>query len=701
MRKIKIILSLILITLLIYLFIPTCYVNASSPYNTYTVNRDNEMVATQDAYEPYNSIKIIYNSLEIKNAQDMITDEFNNLFIADTGNNRGLILDSSMTVRADFGLTEELSNARGIYVVDATQDSKVGEYIYLTDFNSTTNVGRILRYLFNTTTYEVTLDKIFYSPSSWVLDSETYVYKPIKIAVSSNYYMYVTAENASAGVLMITPNNEFITYFASNTVTYSFWDKVVFFLYGDNEQANIRKQIATPPYNVMLDGSGYVYTITQSEIESYDDSNNFKKVNTGGINYFPTSMWGVNNFVDSYYGKYSNTYALSSDGYIFEYDNEGNLLFKFAGPGVGLDVYGLFSSASTITLDSNDYIYVMDNTRNNLQIFKPTIYCSLVHKALSLYTSAQYEEAEDIWDEVLRYNSMFDLAHKGVGLAYYMEGKYSEALDEFYIADDKVDYSDSYWEIRNLYLTEHLSGIFLFIILLVVLLVAVTLTNRKYHYMHYALVPFKKIGEVKFINQVFYSFNFLRAPNNTIYEIRKHKRATMLSSSVLLVILFVIYILGLIYTGFIFNNTVIENTILLNEGIKIMLPVILFIVANYLMSSLMEGEGRFRDIFTSTVGALTPIIVIYPFIIILSNVLTSNESFLYTFLLVIMFIWSGILLFMNIKETNNYSVGQTFVNILLTLFMVLILILVILILYIMMYQIVEFVADIIKEIRLR
>lgn len=698
--KRRIIISLVLV-LLLFLIIPR-KTQASAPYKTYTVNRLNEMVETQDAYEPFNSVSITYNSKEINKAQDMVFDKYDNLFIIDTGNNRGLILDSNLSVITDFAVEEHLSNARGIFVVDAKGDGHIDkEYIYITDYNKDTYVGRILRYLFDINTYEVTLDKEFLTPSSWILESDNYVYKPIKVAVSNNYYMYVTAEDASSGVLMLTPDNDFITYFASNTPKYTLWERIKYFIWGDNDKANLKKEIATPPINVMLDGTGYVYTVTQGSITEYNESNNFKKVNTGGVNYFPDEMWGDNKFVDSYFGQYSNTYALTSQGYIYEYDNEGNLLFRFSGPGVGKDVYGLFSSSSSITLDSKDYIYVMDDTRNNLQIFKPTVYCNLVHKALSLYKEAQYSEALDIWNEVLRYNSMFDLAHKGVGLAYYMDGRYEEALDKFYIANDKLDFSDSFWEIRNLFLINNLSTIFLLIIILIVFIVALLITNKKYHYLDFLKAPFDKLKKVKLINQVFYSFNFLRAPNNTIYEIKKNKRATILSSSIILLIIFVLYILGLVYTGFIFNNTIIENTILFNEGIKILLPILLFIVSNYLMSSLMEGEGRFRDCFTSTVGSLTPIIVIYPIVILISNILTENERFLYVFLIVIMFIWSFLLLFMSIKETHNYSVSQTIVNLLLSIFMVLILILVILILYVMMYQIVSFFIDIIKEVSLR
>ena len=341
--------------------------NASSPYNTYTPNRYGELVVTQDAYEPFSSIKVTYDNKEINDAQDMMFDEFDNLFIVDSGNKRGLILDDSLNVVTSFGESEDLFYPRGIYVIKSPIPDQ--EYIYITDYNQQNYVGRVIRYIYDLNTHTVSLDKIMLSPSSWILEVDGYVYKPIKIAVSDNYYMYVTAEGSTSGVLMINDKNEFITYFASNSAKFSFFERIEYFFYGDNEKANLVKKIASAPYNVMLDGSGYVYTITQSTIDAEDESDNFKKVNTGGINYFPDKMWGAKNFTDSYYGKYSNTYALTEDGSIYEYDNEGNLLFKFGGYGYGKDVYGLFSSTSSIALNSKDFVFVMDDTRNNLQIF--------------------------------------------------------------------------------------------------------------------------------------------------------------------------------------------------------------------------------------------------------------------------------------------------------------------------------------------
>jgi hypothetical protein len=119
------------------------------------------------------------------------------------------------------------------------------------------------------------------------------------------------------------------------------------------------------------------------------------------------------------------------------------------------------------------------------------------------------------------------------------------------------------------------------------------------------------------------------------------------------------------------------------------------------MSSLMEGEGTFKAIFINTTGALMPILIIYPFLILISNYLTLNEGFIYHFGLFIMILWSVILLYFNTKETHNFSVSQTFVNIFLSILFMVIIIIVLLIVYLMITQVSNFLIDIIKEVILR
>ncbi|MBI9009542.1 MAG: hypothetical protein JEZ05_05870 [Tenericutes bacterium] len=699
--KIKKLLLLLVLTLnLIMLMAFTVSLEAKSAYKTYTLDREDELVETSEAYEAIDMIRYLSDGTTLDSAKDMFIDEDDYMYIADTGNQRIVILDPDLEVVTSFG-TDLLVKPLGIHVVD--------DFIYVADYGlgkTNEDLGSIYIWEFDKEAIDpetsITLVDTFSTPSSHILEVDNFIFRPIKIAVDKNHTMYVVNEGTTSGVLMINSSNRFVDYFASNYVDLSLWDRIERILYQYNDNVYLTKNIPTPVYNVAMDGKGYFYTVTQNSNED-SQGDNLKKINIGGINYFEDDMFVYNNIVDAWIGDVENVFCVTSSGFLFEYDNLGNLLFTWGGPGVGNDKLGLLVSASTIALDSKNNIYVIDDNanRNSIQIFRETLFAKKVHEALDLYNHAMYSESIGVWEEVLRYNSMLDVAYQGIGLGRMMDQDYELAMENFEICRDQEHYSEAFWEVRNIFLIENMTSIIYFIFGFILLFNLVKLTNRRYNYLGFVGTTKTKVLKVKPIRQFFYMFHFIKNPFDAIYGVKVEKRASMLSAWLILGLLFVIHIASLLYTGFIFNNVIIEQTILVKEGLKIVIPIVIFIISNYLMSSLMEGEGTFKTTFINLIGSLMPIIIIYPILIIISNVLTLNESFIYYLGFFIATAWCVFLVFFNIKDTHNYSVSQTLVNIFLSIIFMIIIIIILLMVYLMVTQVVNFGTDIIKEVILR
>jgi hypothetical protein len=88
-------------------------------------------------------------------------------------------------------------------------------------------------------------------------------------------------------------------------------------------------------------------------------------------------------------------------------------------------------------------------------------------------------------------------------------------------------------------------------------------------------------------------------------------------------------------------------------------------------------------------------------IALISNVLTLNEIFIYKFSLDIMWFWTGMMLFIMVKEIHNYSFSETVKNVLITLFAMALFLLTGYILYVLFRQLYEFISAIVQEIGLR
>jgi hypothetical protein len=155
-------------------------------------------------------------------------------------------------------------------------------------------------------------------------------------------------------------------------------------------------------------------------------------------------------------------------------------------------------------------------------------------------------------------------------------------------------------------------------------------------------------------------------------------------------------------TGFIFNNNVILSEIPFEKEILYTLGLILlWNAANYLISTISDGEGRIKDVVIGSAYSLFPYVLFALPIALISRVLSMNEVFIFNFSLNIMWAWTGIMLFIMVKEIHNYSFGETVRNILLTLFTMGLFVLTGYILYVLFNQLFDFISAIIQEVGLR
>lgn len=523
--NLKKVLLLVVLTLNLILLIgfSTPSFQAKSAYKTYTLDREDNLVETSEAYEAVQMVKYLSDGTTLNSAKDMYIDSDDYIYIADTGNQRVVILDSNLDVHISFG-SDVLIKPLGIFVVE--------DLIYVADYGAgqtNTDLGSIYVWQYDKTEAlaedAITLVHEFSTPTSQILEVDNFIFRPTKIAVDSNQTMYIVNEGTTSGVLMVNSNNRFIDYFASNTIDLTLWERIERILYQYNDNVTLQKHISTPIYNITLDGRGYFYTVTQNNNEE-KLSNNLKKINIGDENYFREDMFVYNNVVDAWVGSVENVYCVTSSGFLFEYDNQGNLLFSWGGRGVGNDKLGLFASASSIAVDSKNNIYVIDDNanRNAIQVFRETPFAAQVHEALRLYNNAQYSESIGVWKEVLRYNSMLDIAYRGIGLGYMMDQDYELALENFKISMDRDNYSEVYWEIRNLYLINHISTIIYALLGLAVVYNLVKYTNRKYGYLAFAGKIKQKLNEHKPIREFFYMFHFIKHPLDAVYGVKYEKK---------------------------------------------------------------------------------------------------------------------------------------------------------------------------------
>jgi len=106
-----------------------------------------------------------------------------------------------------------------------------------------------------------------------------------------------------------------------------------------------------------------------------------------------------------------------------------------------------------------------------------------------------------------------------------------------------------------------------------------------------------------------------------------------------------------------FNNIVME-------AIMIVVPVTLWIVSNWCLTTLFDGEGSMRDIYMATCYALVPIAPIIFTTTLMTHVMIYSELQFLSLMNTALFVWVGMLLFFGAMVVHDYSLGKNVLTVL-------------------------------------
>lgn len=654
-------------------FVPQPVHADNAPAYTYTISATGKWVRTQDAYL---TSEILFKDTGMKKPDDIFVKN-GKIYVADTGGGRIAIMDKD-TKKVSFIGQGILSSPTGVYVDEQDEilvaDYKLGKAVLLSQ------EGKVIKW------YERPNSPIF---------GKTTNFKPKKAVSDKKGNVYVVSEGSYDGIIQFSKEGEFLGYFGANNTNLTPLEAIQELIFTKEQKNKLFNRVPNTFYNVAMDKKGMVYTITKSV-----RGHAIKKHSVSGTDILsPNSgMTDENNFVDSTVGTYGQIYALTETGLIYEYDFTGNLIFSFGGRAISTERNGLSTVGSGIAADEDNNVYVLDKERGVVQVFYPTIFAEMTHKAISLFEAGKYSESKDLWQQLLGLSGTSKIAHLGLGKAYFQANNYELAAYHFKIAQNRVDYSESYWEIRNKWLQDNGSFIIIFLIFLVIALKVLKKINKKTG----SFKVIKKIREEalknKLICDLLFLKRFLKHPIDCMYDIRKDISGSVLSATILYFLGFLIFTVNFIGQGFIFNYVDNRNISYVYITSLFLLPCALWVAANYMVSSINEGEGRLRDVYIASAYALSSFIIFMPLVIALSYVVTLNEAFILSFSTLIIWVWCAIILFLGLKEIHNYEIKEVIKNILLSLFLIFVTIIIFSIIYMLWDQLIEFVYTFIKEV---
>jgi len=651
-----------------------CQPVLAAPYMTITQGPNGEIVGTQTAYEPDRIIRF-----ELNQPADVYYDDATGrLYVADQGNARIAVMnaDGSWQVIGEG----ELVNPQGIYV------TANGE-MYVADY------GQKQVLIFNA---DGQLINRFGRPDEPIYGKRN-DFLPRKVAVDKRGNIYVISEGSINGVVQLNADGDFLGYVGSNDTSLSLKMIIQRLLFTEEQRSQLFRTTPPSPTSLVLDNQGLLYTVT----EGIDDDG-IKKLNIRGDNILNSDDWASNLLIDIDVDDRGHIYTVDAYGWIAVYDSFGNLLFVFGGIDPRYERVGFLKSPAGIDVEgSGEALYVVDRDRGVVQRYRITPFAAKVFEAVEGYKQGLYVESQPLWEDILRMNSFFILSYQALAKAYFKQGMYEEALASFRLAEDKDGYSDAYWNIRNEWLQNNMVYLIIGVVVLALLRSLLRFLHRRYGWLRPLEELRKRAGKMRLLRELGFVFHVLRHPIDAVRELKEYKRATIRSATMLYGWMLLLQVILIYATGYLFSIGDPDRIHLPSLLLITAVPLLSWVVMNYMVSTITDGEGRFSEVYICTIYALSPYLVFALPIALVSNVLTYNEAFVYEYAMFAIAGWSLLLIFIMIKELHDYTLMQTIRNVLLTLFAIVLAALVLFILALLFSQEMEFIRSIIQELRNR
>ncbi|MBE5929839.1 MAG: YIP1 family protein [Lachnospiraceae bacterium] len=152
-----------------------------------------------------------------------------------------------------------------------------------------------------------------------------------------------------------------------------------------------------------------------------------------------------------------------------------------------------------------------------------------------------------------------------------------------------------------------------------------------------------------------YSLYVLTHPFDGFWDLTHEKRGSLAAANTLLILTFMTNLWNLRFESFLFNDTRWERINIWSQIAGILAPLLLYVVANWCLTTLFDGKGRMKDVYMGMCYSLTPYILIMNPVTILSNVLTKEEGAFLAYFEVIALVWAGAWILISVMQIHDYS----------------------------------------------
>ena len=205
----------------------------------------------------------------------------------------------------------------------------------------------------------------------------------------------------------------------------------------------------------------------------------------------------------------------------------------------------------------------------------------------------------------------------------------------------------------------------------------------------------------KYLDSLKFALYCSTHPLDGFWDLTHEKRGTMAAATTILVLSLVVRIMKLRYTSFVVMAVYWEGLNIFLYLASILLPLSLWVVGNWALTTLFDGKGRLSQVYMATCYALTPYPLVQIPLMILSNGITVEEVEFYAVLDAISLIWAALLIVSAMGQIHEYSLGKNLLFTAATLFSMLVMIFLLMLFFSMITQGVAYFISLGRELLFR
>ena len=376
---------------------------------------------------------------------------------------------------------------------------------------------------------------------------------------------------------------------------------------------------------------------------------------------------------------------------IFTYDEDGNLLFAFGDKGSQL---GNLTTAQAIDYAGSNML-VLDKENDNITVFKRTSYGDELINVLKLQRDRKYDESANSWSKILQRNSNLDMSYIGIGKSLYRQGNYEEAMGYYKYAYDTENYSEAYQQVRKNWVEKYAYVVPIVVIVFFYVLAKIFKYAKKVNIAGQVMKEKRTLKE-----ELLYGYHLMFHPFDGFWDIKHEKRASAKGATVILVVTIITYIYSLVGKAYLIDPHP-QNTNILLSAVSILLPILLWVISNWCLTTLFDGEGSLKDIYIATCYSLFPLPAFLVLTTLLSNIVTLNEASLLSLAMGVAYFWVGFLLFFGMMVIHDYTLFKNVLTVLGTIVGMAFIIFIGVLFSSLVGKIISFITSIINELSYR